>query len=349
VTDGRKRISSVIAAIGIAALGGSMLITSPSYAEPDIDDVRARVDRLYHEAEQASERYNAVRVTLGKNRSRLRSLRDDLARQQDKVEGIRELVAASVVAQSQGQSLSSTSQVLLSENPDEFLSQLATISAFNDQQSQLMAAFATEAEELETRERSAQRQVAEIAEAEDRLAEEKAEIDEKAGDAQDLLDELKAEERARLEAAERARAAAAERRADAAASRSVERTPVGEPASPVSGGAAAVVDAAMAQVGKSYVYGAAGPDSFDCSGLTMTAWAAAGVSLPHSSTAQMSSGTPVSQSELQPGDLIFYYSPVSHVGVYIGNGQIVDAANPSTGVRVADAFSMPYSGAVRPG
>ncbi len=206
MTDGRKRISSVIAAIGIAALGGSMLITSPSYAEPDIDDVRARVDRLYHEAEQASERYNAVRVTLGKNRSRLRSLRDDLARQQDKVEGIRELVAASVVAQSQGQSLSSTSQVLLSENPDEFLSQLATISAFNDQQSQLMAAFATEAEELETRERSAQRQVAEIAEAEDRLAEEKAEIDEKAGDAQDLLDELKAEERARLEAAERARA-----------------------------------------------------------------------------------------------------------------------------------------------
>jgi cell wall-associated NlpC family hydrolase len=63
----------------------------------------------------------------------------------------------------------------------------------------------------------------------------------------------------------------------------------------------------------------------------------------------MSSGTPVSQSELQPGDLVFYYSPVSHVGIYIGNGQIVDAANPSTGVRVASVTSMPYSGAVRPG
>ena len=88
----------------------------------------------------------------------------------------------------------------------------------------------------------------------------------------------------------------------------------------------------MAQVGKSYVYGAAGPSAFDCSGLTMMAWAQAGVGLPHSSGAQMGSGTPVSQSELQPGDLVFYYSPVSHVGMYIGNGQIVNALNPGAGV-----------------
>ena len=105
----------------------------------------------------------------------------------------------------------------------------------------------------------------------------------------------------------------------------------------------------MGQVGDSYVYGAAGPDSFDCSGLTMMAWAQGGVSLPHSSGAQMSSGTPVSSSALQPGDLVFYYSPVSHVGIYVGNGQIVHAANPSTDVQMAPVFSMPVSGAVRPG
>ena len=81
----------------------------------------------------------------------------------------------------------------------------------------------------------------------------------------------------------------------------------------------------------------------------MMAWAQAGVSLPHSSSAQMGSGSPVSQSDLQPGDLVFYYSPVSHVGIYIGNGQIVHASNPSTGVQVSPVFSMPYSGAVRPG
>jgi peptidoglycan DL-endopeptidase CwlO len=64
---------------------------------------------------------------------------------------------------------------------------------------------------------------------------------------------------------------------------------------------------------------------------------------------QQGSGTPVSSSQLQPGDLVFYYSPVSHVGMYIGNGQIVNAENPSVGVKIAPLFSMPYAGAVRPG
>ena len=105
----------------------------------------------------------------------------------------------------------------------------------------------------------------------------------------------------------------------------------------------------MAQVGKAYVYGAAGPSAFDCSGLTMRAWGAAGVGLSHSSRAQTGEGAPVSQGQLQPGDLVFYYSPVSHVGIYIGNGMIVHAANPSSGVRVDPVNSMPYSGAVRPG
>ena len=116
-----------------------------------------------------------------------------------------------------------------------------------------------------------------------------------------------------------------------------------------SGRAAAAVQYAMAQVGKSYVYGAAGPNSFDCSGLTMAAWATAGVGLPHSSSAQYGSGTHISESQLQPGDLVFYYSPISHVGMYIGNGMIVNAENPSSGIRVTGLHTMPYVGAVRPG
>ena len=106
---------------------------------------------------------------------------------------------------------------------------------------------------------------------------------------------------------------------------------------------------AESKIGSPYVYGAAGPNAFDCSGLTMMAWAQAGVGLPHSSSAQMGSGARVSSNNLKPGDLVFYYSPVSHVGIYIGNGQIVHAANPGTGVVVAGVFSMPFSGAVRPG
>ena len=118
---------------------------------------------------------------------------------------------------------------------------------------------------------------------------------------------------------------------------------------PASGRAAVAVNWALAQVGKAYVYGAAGPSAFDCSGLTMRAWGAAGVALPHSSSAQYAMGPHVARSDLQPGDLVFFYSPISHVGMYIGNGMIVHASNPSTGVLVAPLAQMPYVGATRPG
>ncbi len=81
----------------------------------------------------------------------------------------------------------------------------------------------------------------------------------------------------------------------------------------------------------------------------MVAWAQGGVSLPHNAAAQMGYGTPVSMSNLQPGDLVFYYSPVHHVGMYIGNGKIVHAANPSVGVEISPVNSMPFAGAVHLG
>lgn len=324
--DGRKRISSVIAACSVATLSGSLLVGSPSFAEPDMKDVQARVDRLYHEAEQASERYNDARVELKKTQSQLKALRADLDRQEQQVESVRQRVASSVVAQYQGQALSTTSQVMLSKDPDAFLDQLATVSAYNDQQSELLADFATQVKQLELREAAAKRELAELAKTKEQLAREKAVIDDRAGKAKALLDDMKAE---------------------AQASRSSQRTAL--PNVAVSGRAGAAVNYALAQVGDAYVYGAAGPDAFDCSGLTMMAWRQAGVSLPHSSSGQMSSGPSVPSSALQPGDLVFYYSPVSHVGIYIGNGKIVHAANPDSGVEVADVFSMPFSGAVRPG
>jgi peptidoglycan DL-endopeptidase CwlO len=347
------RVSRFLAGLCLAALGGSafsLSVATPTQAEPDIDTVQSRVDRLYHQAEQASERFNDARLEVKAARGRLTALESRLARQKSKVETVRAQVATAVVAQYQGQALSSTSQVMLSDDPDDFIDQLTTVSAFNDQQSQMMAEFAVQARRLETREQAAQREVTKIAETSRELGEEKAEIDDKAAKAKELLKTL--EERAAARAS-RSEARTASRSAAASASRSEAAAPgsAAAPAAsaPASGRAAAAVRYAMAQVGKSYVYGAAGPSAFDCSGLTMMAWAQAGVGLPHSSGAQMGSGTPVSQSELQPGDLVFYYSPVSHVGMYIGNGQIVNALNPGAGVGISGVNEMPYSGAVRPG
>lgn len=108
-----------------------------------------------------------------------------------------------------------------------------------------------------------------------------------------------------------------------------------------------VVEAALSKVGSSYVHAAAGPNAFDCSGLTTYAYKQVGVTLPRTSRSQVSAGTRVSASNLQPGDLVFYYSPISHVGIYIGDGKIVDAANPRSGVRVTTLNSMPLAAAVR--
>ncbi|SHI79196.1 Cell wall-associated hydrolase, NlpC family [Tessaracoccus bendigoensis DSM 12906] len=108
-----------------------------------------------------------------------------------------------------------------------------------------------------------------------------------------------------------------------------------------------VVAAALSKVGSRYVHAQAGPNAFDCSGLTTYAYKQVGVTLPRTSGSQVSAGKRVSASALQPGDLVFYYSPISHVGIYIGDGKIVDAANPRAGVRVTTLNSMPLSAAVR--
>ena len=327
---GRKRLVTGLLGL-VAIVSVSLAPTTPTYAEPDIDDVQARVDTLYHQAEVAQERYNDAKLAHKDIEADLAALKKDEATQQSKVDKMSSSVTENLAAQYEGQNISATGQLVLADDPDQFLSELTTLDTYNDVQADAVADFTREAEKLDARRSATQVSAAELAKTEKTLGKEKASVDAKLTEAKDLLGKLKAEERARMETASRS---------------SQPRLPANVP---VSGRAAAAVNYALAQVGDAYVYGAAGPSAFDCSGLTMMAWAQAGVGLPHSSSAQMGSGTPVSSSSLQPGDLVFYYSPVSHVGIYIGGGRIVHAANPSSGVQVAGVFSMPFSGAVRPG
>ncbi|GAB3127192.1 hypothetical protein GCM10027160_51550 [Streptomyces calidiresistens] len=106
---------------------------------------------------------------------------------------------------------------------------------------------------------------------------------------------------------------------------------------------------ARAQLGKPYVWGATGPDSYDCSGLTQAAWRAAGVELPRVTWDQVNAGTRIARADLRPGDLVFFYSDISHVGLYIGDGQMIHAPRPGTNVRVESISVMPFHSAVRPG
>jgi cell wall-associated NlpC family hydrolase len=101
------------------------------------------------------------------------------------------------------------------------------------------------------------------------------------------------------------------------------------------------VDTAMDQRGKPYEWGGAGPDSYDCSGLTQYAYRAAGIELPHSSRQQSTMGEAVARADLRPGDLVFFYDPVGHVGIYIGDGQMVHAPTSGDVVKVSDVDDMP--------
>ncbi|HNV09791.1 MAG TPA: SH3 domain-containing protein [Propionibacteriaceae bacterium] len=125
-------------------------------------------------------------------------------------------------------------------------------------------------------------------------------------------------------------------------------TVVTPPATP-SEMAAKVIAYATAQLGKPYVWGATGPNSFDCSGLSLLAYRTVGITLPRVSSQQYQVGQRVTLSQLRPGDLVFYYTPVSHVGIYIGNGMIIHAANPRAGIKYASVTSMPFRGGSRMG
>lgn len=324
----RKRAGA--AALGLSAIAAIAFVpATPAQAEPDIADVKSRVERLYHEAEAAQERLHDARLDLADLRQDLDGLEADQARQDDRLEAAREQVSDAVVRQLEGEGVSTVGQLVVSDDPGAFLDSLSTMSSFNDLQSSLLSSYDTELEALQIRREATDDRADEIADLTAQLSEDKETVDTKLAEAKDLLADLEAEERERL-----------------LASRGSARLPSSVPAS---GRAAAAIQYAMAQVGDAYVYGAAGENAFDCSGLTMRAWAQAGVALPHSSSAQFNSGPHVAASDLQPGDLVFYYSPISHVGMYIGNGLIVHAANPGTGVAVSGLYSMPYVGAVRPG
>ena len=325
----RKRAGAAV--LGLSAIAAIAFVpATPAQADPDIKTVKARVDRLYHEAEAAQERLHDAQLDLADLRRDLAGLKADQERQDERLDAVRDQVSDSVVRQLEGEGISTVGQIVVSDDPGAFLDSLSTMSSFNDLQSSLLSDYDTQLQALEIRQEATDERADEIADLTAQLSADKKTVDDKLAEAKDLLGDLEAKERERL-----------------LASRSSSvRVPSSVPAS---GRAAAAIQYAMAQVGDAYVYGAAGESAFDCSGLTMRAWAQAGVSLPHSSSAQYSSGPHVAASDLQPGDLVFYYSPISHVGMYIGNGMIVHAANPGAGVTVSGLYSMPYVGAVRPG
>jgi peptidoglycan DL-endopeptidase CwlO len=344
-----KRASIVGAAI---LLGSLVLAPMPGSADPNggssgpsdtanltLSEAQARVDALNHQAEVASEQMNTIKVQMKATRDRLATYRGDLRRQAELVGALRRQLIGSALSKYQsGGALSTSTGFLVASDPQAYLTGLANSAVADNERAGLLARLSEQQRRLTVQQEQAKREIDAIAKAKQDLAAKQDELDKKSAEAESILNTLTAEQQQRL-----AQMSSSSSSADV--SRSVPRVHD----VPASGRAAVAVQTALAQVGDPYVYGAAGPDSFDCSGLTMYSWAAAGVSLSHSSSVQATQGVPVSLSELMPGDLIFYYSPISHVGMYIGNGQIVHAPHPGLSVQVVSMYEMPIAEARRVG
>jgi peptidoglycan DL-endopeptidase CwlO len=309
-------LAAILVPLTVLSTGSNMTAVATPASSARLED---QLDRLNRESDQLVEQYNQSNETLKRIRRSLKGLRAQASGAEADVRKLRAVLGARASAAYVQGAGSAVAAVLGSDDPAAAIARVQVLELLAANDGDLMEQLGVAGKALGERQRdlvaAEKNQAAEV----DRLAAKKAEVERAADKTRALL--------ARMRAADRS---------------SVPSRPSAPVAPPPSGGgggggsgsAAAVVAYARAQVGKPYCYGGSGPGCFDCSGLTMMAWRQAGVSLPHSSSAQYNVGRRVSASELQPGDLVFYYSPISHVSVYIGNGQRISATHTGDYVRV---------------
>ena len=314
----RRAVRSVLLAAILVPL--TVLSTGPTTAQATPTSsarLEDQLDQLNREADQLVEQYNQSNEALKRIRRSLEGLETQASGAEADVRKLKAVLGARASAAYVQGAGSAVAAVLGSDDPAAAIARVQVLELLAANDGDLMDQLGVAGKALGERQRdlvaAEKAQAAEV----DRLAAKKAEVERAADKTRALL--------ARMRAADRS---------------SVPSRPSGPVAPPPSGGgggggsASAVVAYARAQVGKPYCYGGSGPGCFDCSGLTMMAWRQAGVSLPHSSASQYNVGRRVSAGELQPGDLVFYYSPISHVSVYIGNGQRISATHTGDYVRV---------------
>jgi len=315
-------------AVATLALPLAMLSPAGYRAEASpakISQLESQLQRLNQQSDQLVEQYLQAKLQLKQTEGMLGSLRADAeqaARTLQDAQARLGARAAAAYMQGPGNNLSA---VLESTNPTDTIDRVQVLDLLARQDGDLMDTLKVAGDNYQARKRAleaSQRQQTQQVAA---LNAKKRDVDATVARTEQLL--------AQVKAADRARVLAAANGAGSGGSTGGQPPPP-FPNVPVSGGAAKAVAYAKAQVGKPYAYGASGPGSFDCSGLTMMAWRQAGISLPHSSSAQYSATRHISASELQPGDLVFYYSPISHVAIYVGGGQQVAATHTGDYVRL---------------
>lgn len=362
---GTRRTGIRTPALATAALTSVALLSQTAAAapsaepRPSLEEVEKKVDDLYHQAETATEKYDATREKTAKQRKRVDSLLDDVARRTEKLNTAREELGSFAAAQYRtGASAPGSASLLLADNPQDYFDQTQLMDRLTTRQKAAVDDYVTEQAATSRKRGEASRSLRTLTTSQDALRTSKADVQGKLAAARELLSKLTADEKARLAAiAQKKREAADREAAELAAQRAAaeKKARETEPQQGTSSGttgtsgtpatdssyatkASKAIAFARAQIGKPYVWGATGPGSYDCSGLTQAVWKAAGVTLPRTTYDQVNAGTTVPLSAIEPGDLVFFYDDISHVGLYIGNGMMIHAPKPGAYVREESIF-----------
>ncbi len=343
---GAVAITAAMAAATIGAdLGAAPSTASPA---PTIHQVEKRIAAINIRAEKITEAYDAARGSLRQLENKAEATHRTLLKDQRLLSGMQGRIRSIATAAYESEGISGATSMLESGNPELLLQRAVDLGLVaHSRQAELAKAMAAN-RAVEADQATYDGELAAEHSTIASIITRREQIQTLLSKAHAQLKTLKAAQRARL-AAEQAR-----RRHHELMIREAYLQPARSPAhkavaAPVTGAAAAAVRFAYAQLGKPYVYGAAGPDSYDCSGLTMRAWGAAGVALAHNAAEQQASVPSVSMSDLQPGDLVFFGVPAYHVAIYVGSGNIIQAPHTGADVEVTPlSYMPPASGAGRP-
>ena len=321
-------------------------VSLPAAADPPLTaaEARAVIEQLETDAAAIDQQYAGVKEEIKQGRAQLKLKQTDVKAQTDKLARMKLQVGQVALAQFQNRSLDTAAQLFVTPDTDRFLSQISTVHKVSENQNSALQDFQQAQAELAALEHSTQTDLAALAEKEKQLKSLTDASDKKIAQAKKVLTKLTASQRKQISETEKKESTRANAAGRAATSRNATRSPVTG-----SGRGAKALAYAKAQLGEPYVRNGDGPSGWDCSGLTMRAWGSVGVSLPHSSRQQYSRARSVAKSDLQLGDLVFFYSDIHHVGLYAGNGQVLHAPRPGKSVEYIKMSYMPYAGARRPG
>ncbi|MET8248501.1 NlpC/P60 family protein [Streptomyces sp. NPDC005202] len=309
--------------------------------DKDLEAVRAKLDKLYHDAAVATDAYNAAEEKAKKQSAEIVDLARKIVKGQQKLDDLKDRAGAAARAQYRGGGLPPEAQLMLSEDPQNFLDGAGRVLEGERATKGLIGEMTRTQQDLKQYAKDAS----------DRWQKLEANRKAKAAAKKKIQQRIAAAEKlqSRLEKRQQERLAQLEQEAALKAQTAWLDTGVlKEIRSKASEAGRKAVEFATAQIGKPYEWGAEGPKTYDCSGLTSQAWAAAGHPVPRTSQEQWKQLKHVDVKDVRPGDLIIYFDDASHVAMYVGDGAIVHAPRPGRTVTLAGAGSMPILGVVRP-